>query len=80
MDDVFHEATLEDDEKQEFSNATTKTRRNLDQELRSFREYLDSEANKKLDQVHRGALQQKENKLTQAITSLGLLVRIYYLK
>lgn len=49
MDEVFHEATLEDDEKQEFSNATTKTRRNLDSEVRSYREYLDSEANKKLD-------------------------------
>ena len=80
MDEVFGEASLDDEEKTDFSNAQAKIRRLLDQNLRAFREWLDTEANKKLTAVHASALRQQENKLIQTITSLQILVQIYYLK
>ena len=70
IDEVFCEASLDDEEKTDFSNAQTKIRRLLDQNLRAFREWLDTEANKKLTAVHESALRQQENKLIQTITSL----------
>ena len=52
VDDVFCEAVLDDDEKTEFGNAQTRVRRNLDLNMRVFREFLDAEANKRLTEVH----------------------------
>ena len=80
IDEVFCEASLDDEEKTDFSNAQTKIRRLLDQNLRAFREWLDAEASKKLTAVHESALRQQENKLVQTVTSLQILVQIYYLK
>lgn len=70
IDEVFCEVNLVDEEKTDFSNAQTKIRRLLDQNLRTFREWLDTEANKKLTAVHESSLCQQENKLIQSITSL----------
>lgn len=80
IDDVFCGAVLDDEEKTEFSNSQTKIRRQLDQDMRTFREYLDAEANKRLTEVHESAHKQQEIKLTHSVTALKLLVRIYYLK
>ena len=78
--EVFCEANLDDEEKTDFSTAQTKIRRLLDQNLRTFREWLDAEANKKLTAVHESALRQQENKLIQTITSMQIFVQVYYLK
>jgi len=80
IDDVFCEAVLDDEEKTEFGNAQTKVRRRLDQDMRTFREFLDAEANKRLTEVHESAQKQQEIKLMHSLTALKLLVRIYYLK
>ena len=80
VDDVFCEAVLDDDEKTEFGNAQTKVRRNLDLEMRIFREFLDREANKRLTEVHESNQKQHEIKLLHSLTALKLLVHIYYLK
>jgi type III secretory pathway component EscR len=73
-------ANLLDEEKTDFSNASTKIRRLLDQNLRTFREWLDAEANKKLAQVYESSTAQQEMKLIQSTTSLQILVQIYYMK
>lgn len=77
---VFSEANLFDEEKMDFGNASTKIRRLLDQNLRTFREWLDAEANKKLAQVYESSTAQQEMKLIQSTTALQILVQIYYMK
>jgi type III secretory pathway component EscR len=80
VDEVFSEASLFDEEKTDFTNAATKIRRLLDQNLRTFREWLDAEANKKLAQVYASSTAQQEMKLIQSTTALQILVQIYYMK
>ena len=80
IDDVMGDVQLDDEEKTEFVNSQTKLRRKLEQDLRSFREYLDQEANKKLTDVYSSAMQQQEMNLAQAITNMQLYTRMYYLK
>mmetsp|Transcript_23581 Transcript_23581/g.36276 ORF Transcript_23581/g.36276 Transcript_23581/m.36276 type:complete len:115 (-) Transcript_23581:103-447(-) len=80
IDEIFSEAVLDDEEKTEFSNAQTKLRRQLDQNLRTFREYLDAESNKKLTEFFESARKQHDMKVAQSITALSLIVRVYYLK
>ena len=80
VDEVFSEANLFDEEKTDFTNAQTKIRRLLDQNLRTFREWLDAEANKKLAQVYESSTAQQEMKLIQSTTALQILVQIYYMK
>ena len=80
VNDVFGEASLVDEEKTDFGNASTKIRRLLDQSLRTFREWLDAEANKKLAQVYESSTAQQEMKLIQSTTALQILVQIYYMK
>ena len=53
IDEIFCEAIKkisDDEEKTDFSNAFTKIKRKLDQDLRIFKEYLDGESNKKLSE------------------------------
>lgn len=55
-DDLFCEVVLEGgDEKMEFSDAQTKIKRKLDQDMRTFKEFLDTEANKQLSSVYESA-------------------------
>ena len=54
--------------------------RKLGQELRIYREHLAGETNRKLTEEYQSALQQQENKMLQAITSVRMLVRIHYIK
>ena len=58
VDDIFCEAVLDDEEKTEFGNAQTKVRRILDLEMRNFCEFLDTEANKRMTEVHESSLKQ----------------------
>jgi len=55
IDEIFSEAVLDDEEKTDFSNAQTKLRRSLDQDLRAFREYLEAESNKKMTEFYESA-------------------------
>ena len=48
--------------------------------MRTFKEYLDAEANKQLSSVYESAQKQQEIKLTYSVTALKLLVNIYYIK
>ena len=45
IDEIFCEAILDDEEKTDFSNAQTKIRREYDQRLRTYREFLENQAN-----------------------------------
>jgi hypothetical protein len=52
IDELFCEVKLEgSDEKLEFSDAHMKIKRKLESDFRTFREYLESEANKQLSSV-----------------------------
>ena len=48
--------------------------------MRLFCEFLDGEANKRMTEVHESSLKQQEIKFVHALSSLKLLVHIYFLK
>lgn len=48
--------------------------------MREFSEFLDTEANKRMTEVHESTLKQLEIKFVHALSTLKLLVRIYFLK
>ena len=52
----------------------------MDHSLRTYRDFLENEANKKLSEVYESAKKQQEMKLTQSITALQLLIKAYYIK
>ena len=64
IDEIFGEAQLEDEEQMDFNNAQTKIRRKMDQNLRTYRKFLDNETNKKLSEVYSSSKKQQEIKMT----------------
>jgi len=80
VDGYFSLAQINDADKLEFSNAHGKIKRELDQNLRTIKEFLDLEENKKVAHSHESLLKHQELRLIQEISSLVLHVRIYYLK
>ena len=80
IDEIFGEAQLEDEEQMDFNNAQTKIRRKMDTSLRTYRKFLENETNKKLSEVYSSSKKQQEIKLTQSITALQLLIKMFYIK
>ena len=80
VETYFGLAELDDADKLNFSTAQTKIKRDLDQNLRTFKEFIDLENNKKVAQRHASSIQHQGLRLMQEIASLMLLVRTYYLK
>ena len=56
INEVFGETKLQDEEKTTFSNAQTEIRRNMDIELKVYKEWLDVQANKNLTQLYQNSL------------------------
>ena len=80
VDDYFALAQLDEQDKLEFGTAQTKIKRELDQNLRTFKEYVDLEENRKDAQSHQSKSKHQELRLMQEMASLLLIVRTFYLK
>ena len=81
VDIFFSLAQLHDDqEKLPFGTAQTKVKRELDQNLRTFKEFVNLEENKKVAQSHVNKTMHQEARLMQEMASLMLTVHTYYLK
>lgn len=80
VDGYFGLAVISESERLEYSNAHYKLKRELDQNLRTFKEFMDLEENKKVAESHQSLLKHQQLRLTQEIASLLLLVRVYYIK
>ena len=79
-DNYFGLAQLDEMDKLEFGTSVTKIKRELDQNLRTFKEYVDLEENRKVAQSHQSKTKHQEMRLMQEMASLLLIVRTYYLK
>lgn len=73
-------AELDDADKLSFSTAQTNIKRELDQNLRAFKEFIDLEDNKKVAKRQASMIKHQELRLMQEVASLMLLVHTYYLK
>ena len=80
VDSYFSLAELDGEDKIEFSTAYTKIKRELDTNLRMFKEFIDLEDNKKIAKSHSSLIKHQELRLMQEVSSLLLLVRTYFLK
>ena len=80
LDSYFSLAELDDNDKLDFSTAHTKIKRELDYNLRNFKEFIDLEENKKIAQSHSSKIKHQELRLMQEVSGLMLLVRTYFLK
>ena len=80
MDQYFSLAELDDTDKLDFSIAYTGIKRDLDKNLRTFKEFIDLEDNKKIAQSHNSLIKHQDLRLMQEISSMLLLVRTYFLK
>ena len=80
MDQYFSLAELDDADKLDFSTAHTKIKRELDMNLRVFKEFIDLEDNKKIAKNHSSMIKHQELRLMQEVSSMLLLVRTYFLK
>jgi hypothetical protein len=63
VDGYFSLAELSDAEKLEFTTAHAKIKRELDQNLRTFKEFVDLEENKKVAQSHESLIKHQELRL-----------------
>lgn len=80
VETYFSLAELQDEDKLNFSTAQTKIKRDLDHNLRTFKEFIDLEDNKKVAKRHQSMIKHQELRLMHEVASLLLLVRTYYLK
>ena len=80
MDEYFSLAELDDTFKFDFGTAHTKIKRELDTNLRNFKEFIDLEENKKIAKSHSSMIKHQELRLMQEVSGMLLLVRTYFLK
>ena len=80
VDSYYQNIEMEDQDKLDFLTAQVKMRRELDQKLHTFKEYIDLEENKKNYQRHAGLIEHQQTRICQEIASLHVLIRHYYIK
>ena len=80
MNEYFALAILGDDYKDDFGIAQSKIKKDLDANLRSFKEFIDLEENRKIALSHSSTIKHQELRLMQEVSGMLLLVRTYFLK
>ena len=80
MNEYFALAVLGDDHKDDFGMAQSKIKKDIDANLRSFKEFIDLEENRKIALSHSSMIKHQELRLMQEVSGMLLLVRTYFLK
>ena len=73
-------AELDDKEKLQFSEASIQLKREVDQNLRAFKEFIDLEENRKGANNQQKKISHQDMRLMQEIASLMMLIKTYHLK